>query len=110
MESCRAIVIVERSINCPMWFCDTRRKPAGSAYAFGSYGQALAFVQETRVDSVVIEFDVDTDTLDFCDAVKALKVPIVVSLNGLEAQSLTKYGISAPPVFYRAGDVRRKTS
>lgn len=109
MESCRAIVIVERSINPPMRFCDTSRKRTGSAYAFGSYGQALAFLQETRVDSVVIEFDVGTDTLDFCDAVKALKVPIVVSPY-LEPGDLKRYGVREPGLSLRAGDVRKRTS
>ncbi|WP_045834994.1 hypothetical protein [Hyphomicrobium sp. 99] len=110
MENYRAIVIVERSINQPMRFCDTRHKRSGSAYVFGSYGEALAFVQGTKVNSVVIEFDVEADTLDFCDAVKALKVPIVVSANSLEPQNLTQFGISGSSVFYPAGATQRKAS
>lgn len=110
MQSCRAIVIVERSSNHRMWFYDTRHKRTGGAYVFGSYGQALAFVRATKVDSVVIEFDVEADTLDFCDALKALKVPIVVSANSLEPRDLTQYGIGGSDVFYPARAIQRKAS
>jgi len=110
MGSYRAIVIVERSTNHPMRFCDTRHKRSGSAYVFASYGQALAFVQETKVDSVVIEFDVETDTLDFCDAVKALKIPIVVAASSLEPHNLTQYGIDGGRVVHAAGAFQRKAS
>lgn len=110
MGSYRAIVIVVRSTNHPMRFCDTRRKRSGSAYVFGSYGQALAFVQETKVNSVVIEFDVEKETLDFCDAVKALKVPIIVSAGSLEPHDLTQYGIDRSEVIYPAGTSQRKAS
>ncbi len=110
MGNYRAIVIVERSTNHRMRFCDMRRKRNGSAYVFGSYGQALAFVQETKVNSVVIEFDVEKETLDFCDAVKALKVPIVVSASSLEPQDLAQYGLDGAEVIYPAGTFQRKAS
>jgi hypothetical protein len=110
MGSYRAIVIVERSSNQRMRFCDARHKRNGSAYVFGSYGQALAFVRATKVDSVVIEFDVEADTLDFSDAVKALKVPLVVSANSLEPRDLSQYGISGRDVFYPAHPSQRRAS
>ncbi|CAA2142713.1 hypothetical protein [Hyphomicrobium sp. ghe19] len=110
MGSYRAIVIVERSSNHRMRFCDARQKRNGSAYVFGSYGQALEFVRKAKVDSVVIEFDVEADTLDFCDAVKALEVPIVVSANSLEPRDLSQYGIRGSDVFYPAHPSRRRAS
>lgn len=110
MGSYRAIVIVERSSNQRMRFCDARQKRNGSAYVFGSYSHALAFVRTTKVDSVVIEFDVEADTLDFCDAVKALEVPIVVSANSLEPRDLSQFGISGSDVIYPAHPSRRRAS
>ena len=41
------------------------------AYAFNAFAPALAFMRATKADAVVVEFDVEVETMDFCDAVKA---------------------------------------
>lgn len=86
----RAIVIRRRANTAP----DNR------AFAFEAFSAALAFMQSTKAATVVIEFSVETDTLDFYDAVKALKVPVVFAANRLDPLQFYELGIRAADVVY----------
>lgn len=57
-------------------------------------------MQSTKTQTVVIEFSVETDTLDFYDAVKALNVPIIFSGNRLEPSQFPQLGIRPSDVVY----------
>jgi hypothetical protein len=80
------------------------------AYAFNSFTPALAFMRATKANAVVVEFDVEVETMDFCDAAKALKVPIVFSANSLETSDPTLYGFSWSDVVYPARTIDRRAS
>ena len=80
------------------------------AYAFNSFAPALAFMRATKANAVVVEFDVEVETMDFCDAAKALKVPIVFSANSLETSDPTLYGFSWSDVVYPARTIDRRAS
>jgi hypothetical protein len=80
------------------------------AYVFNSFASALALMRATKADAVVVEFDVEVETMDFCDAVKALKVPVIFSANSLEPHDLAQYGLSASDVIYPARTIDRRAS
>lgn len=69
-------------------------------YAFEAFAAALSFMQSTKAATVVIEFSVETDTLDFYDAVKALKVPVIFSANRLGPPQFSQLGIREKDVVY----------
>ena len=87
-EVFKAIVIEGRSHN------DKR------SYAFEGFSAALAFMQSKKSEMVIVEFSVETDTLDFYDAVKALRVPIIFSANRLEPSQFAAFGIGRADVVY----------
>lgn len=72
----------------------------GQAYAFEAFASALEFMQSAKAVTVIIEFSVETDTLDFYDAVKVLKVPVVFSANNLRPSEFGQFGIRAGDVVY----------
>lgn len=89
-DDLKAIVISGRS-------CEAAR---GRAYAFEAFSAALAFMQSAKAVTVIIEFSVETDTLDFYDAVKVLKVPVVFSANSLRPSEFAQLGIRASEIVY----------
>lgn len=90
-DDLKAIVISGRS-------CESAR---GRAYAFEAFSAALAFMQSAKAAvTVIIEFSVETDTLDFYDAVKVLKVPVVFSANSLRPSEFAQLGIRASEIVY----------
>ena len=48
-----------------------------SAHIFASYKAALKLLQSKKIDSVVVPFDAAHETIEFCDAVRRLRVPLV---------------------------------
>ena len=100
MDGFKAIVIVDRSSNYGMRLRDTLQRRNAVAYVFKKYAPALAFMRATKVDTVVVEFDVEVETLDFCDAAKALKIPILFSAKALQPDELTEYGVREADVIY----------
>ncbi len=110
MDGFQAIVVVERPRKQ-----GTRRRHTPSrrntlAYVFNSFAPALDFMRATKADAVVVEFDVEVATMDFCDAVRALRVPIIFSANSLEPNDLAQYGLSASDVIYPASTIDRRAS
>jgi hypothetical protein len=67
-------------------------------------------MQATKADAVIVEFDVDVATMDFCDAVKALKVPIIFSATSLEPDDLAQYGLGGPEMVYPGRAIDRRAS
>jgi hypothetical protein len=57
-------------------------------------------MQSAKAVTVIIEFSVETDTLDFYDAVKVLKVPVVFSANSLRPSEFAQLGIRASEIVY----------
>ena len=100
MEGFKAIVIVGRPSNRGPFprrgYCSAQ--PV--AYAFKALSPALAFMRGTKSQKVVVEFGVEVETLDFYDAVKALKVPVIFSANILEPAQLGEFDISVSNVVY----------
>ena len=69
-------------------------------HAFSSFAAALAFIKSIKCSTVIVEFGVETDTLDFYDAVKALGLPVIFSANPLGAAQFSQFGIRAADVVY----------
>jgi hypothetical protein len=110
VDGFQAIVVVERPRKHGTQLRHTSSHRNTVAYAFNSFAPALAFMRATKVDAVVVEFDIEVETMDFCDAAKALKVPIIFSANGLEPHDLAQYGLSASDVIYPARTIDRRAS
>ena len=110
MDGFQAIVVVERPRKHGTQLRHTPSQRNTVAYAFNSFAPALAFMQATKAEAVVVEYDVEVETMDFCDAVKALKVPVIFSANSLEPHDLAQYGLSASDVIYPARTIDRRAS
>ena len=109
MGGFKAIVIVERPSDY-----GTQRGGAlhqrNVAHAFSSFAPALAFMRTSKAGAVVVEFDVEVETLDFYDAAKALKVPVVFTANSPMLGDLTQYKLGGLDVVYPRIAARRKAS
>ena len=109
MVGFKVIVIVEPSSDY-----GTERRDAlcarTVAHAFSSYAPALAFMRTNRAGAVVVEFDVEEETLDFYDAAKALKVPVVFTANSPMLDDLTHYKLGGLDVVYPQIAARRRAS
>ena len=110
MDGFQAIVIVEPPGKYGTKLRHTPSQRKTVAYVFNSFAPALAFMQATKAEAVVVEYDVEVETMDFCDAVKALKVPVIFSANSLEPHDLAQYGLSASDVIYPARTTDRRAS
>jgi hypothetical protein len=69
-------------------------------HAFVSFAAALPFIETAKECTVLIEFSVDLDTLDFYDAMKAIGVPVIFSANRLDTSQFSQFGIRAIDVVY----------
>ena len=110
MDGFQAIVVVERPRKHGKQLRPTASYRNTVAYVFNAFAPALAFMRATKADAVVVEFDVEVETMDFCDAVKALKVPVIFSANSLEPHALAQHGLSASDVIYPARTIDRRAS
>ena len=83
----KSILIVDRTRSCGCGLSNSLLATDATAHVFNSFAPALALLQTKKIDTVVVEFDVDAETQAFCDQVKALRIPIVYS-TGSWARSL----------------------
>ncbi len=88
----KCILIVDRSRTSGCRLRDCLLKSHTTAHVFDAYVPALSMLQRKKIDTVVVEFDADKATLDFCNAVKDLNVPMVYSSAPLEPFDLRQYG------------------
>ena len=109
MDGFKAIVIVEHPSDYGMQRRDALG-PRNVAHAFSSYAPALAFMRTNKAGAVVVEFDVELETLDFYDAAKALKVPVVFTANSPMLGDLTQYKLGGLDVVYPRTTARRRAS
>jgi hypothetical protein len=94
----KAIVIAGHSNN---WGAnDPAARHNSRAYVFEAFSDVLNFIRSTKAVTLIIEFSVETDTLDFYDEVKKLGVPVVFSANSLGPSQFSKFGIRASDVVY----------
>jgi hypothetical protein len=109
MDGFKAIVIIERPSDH-----GTQRGGAlhqrSVAHAFSSYVPALAFMRTNKAGAVVVEFDIEVETLDFYDAAKALKVPVVFTANSPMLGDLTQYKLGGLDVVYPQTAAKRRAS
>ncbi len=96
----KALIVVGRPANHRVADPNLGHINRAVAYAFEAFATALAFMQRTPVETVVIEFSVETETLDFYDALKILKVPVVFSANRLEPSQFAQFGIRSSDVVF----------
>src|SRR5436853_5231438 len=87
------IVIVDRF---RAYGCGLRNALIGSGstvHVFSGFAPALALAERKRVDTVVVEFDADRKTTEFCEALKELHVPVVFLPPPIDAGDIQQYGL-----------------
>jgi hypothetical protein len=60
-------------------------------HVFNSYAAALILLQRKRIDTVVTKFATDAASLEFCDAVRRLNIPLVYSSAPVDDDDLRQY-------------------
>lgn len=90
----QSVVIVDRSRASGFRLRSALVKNNVTAHVFNNYAAALRLLERKSVDTVVVEFDTDRDTVNFCNAVKAMKVPVVYSSGPIDSHDLRQYGFN----------------
>ncbi|HVZ05813.1 hypothetical protein [Hyphomicrobium sp.] len=87
-----SIVIVDRSFASGYGMREALLHAGNSVHVFSSYSAALTLLEHKKIDTVVVEFDNDRPTTEFCDAVRRLNIPIVYSAPPVSADDLRQFG------------------
>lgn len=90
----KSVVIVDRSRASGFRLRSALVKSDVTAHVFNNFPAALRLLERKAVDTVVVEFDTDHATVDFCKAVRAMKVPLVYSSAPIEAHDLRQFGFN----------------
>jgi DNA-binding response OmpR family regulator len=96
----KSIIIVDRSRTHGYRLRNSLLETEFTAHVFNAFAPALALLQSKKIDTVVVEFDTDKPTVDFCEAVRGMGVPVVFSSGRVEPHDLRQYGfdiVSAAP-------------
>jgi len=88
----KSVVIVDRSHSSGYRLRNSLLKSEVTAHVFDAFAPALALLKCKKIDTVVVEFDTDKATVDFCDAVRTLHIPLVYSSTPIEPHDLRQYG------------------
>jgi hypothetical protein len=87
-----SFVIVDRSSASAYHIRNSLLRTGADVHVFNSYSAALMLLQHKKIDSVIVEFDNDKPTADFCNLVRRLKIPIVYSATPAVPQDVRRYG------------------
>ncbi len=87
----QSFVIVDRSLDSNYRVRNSLLRAGFNVHVFGSYSAALMLLEHKKVESVILAFDNDKPTADFCNAVRRLKIPIVYSAPPAEPHDVRKY-------------------
>lgn len=88
----RSFVIVDRSLASGYEMRNALLRTGASVHVFSSYSAALTLLERKKIDSVVVEFDNDKPTTDFCIAVRRLNIPVVYSAPPVAPDDLRQFG------------------
>lgn len=91
----KSVVIVDRSRASGYSLRSALVKSDVIAHVFNNFPSALRMLERKAVATVVVEFDTDRETVEFCDAVRAMKVPVVYSSAPVEPHDLRQFGFNA---------------
>ena len=87
-----SIVIVDRSHASGYRLRESLSNSNVTAHVFNAYPPALAMIHRKKIDTVIVEFDTDKETLDFCSTLKELNIPVVFTSAPVEPFDLRQYG------------------
>jgi hypothetical protein len=115
-----SFVIVDRSLDSNYRVRNSLLRAGFNVHVFGSYSAALMLLQHKKVESVILAFDNDKPTADFCNAVRRLKIPIVYAAPPAKPHDVRKYAFQinfsqrrdSPTIFlpYRSHRLRDTSS
>jgi hypothetical protein len=88
----KSIVIVDRSHANGYRLRNALLKSEVTAHVFDAFAPALALIKSKKIDTVVVKFDTDKATVEFCNAVRELQIPVVYSSTPIEPHDLRQYG------------------
>lgn len=75
--STRSVIIVSTPGCVPHHIRNALLNTGATTHVFNSYAAALTLLRRKKIDTVVIQFARDTATVNFCEAVRSLNVPVV---------------------------------
>jgi DNA-binding response OmpR family regulator len=90
----RSIVIVDRSRSIGMQLREVLTGDRVTKHVFDRFVPALELISCKKVDTVVVEFAADRETIEFCEEMKRRHVPIVYSSAPASALDTRQYGFS----------------
>lgn len=90
----KSVIIVDRSRASGFRLRSALVNSNVTAHVFNNFASALRLLERKAIDSVVVEFDTDRDTVNFCNAVKAMNVPVVYSSGPIDAHDLRQFGFN----------------
>jgi hypothetical protein len=91
-NSAPAYVIIDRSLGASYVVRSHLLNIGADVHVFASYSAALLLLQRKKIACVLIEFDNDKPTVDFCNAVRRIGVPLVFSASPVAPHDLRQFG------------------
>lgn len=70
-------VVILSSPACVPHFRNALISNGVTAHVFNTYAAALTLLRRKKIDTVVVQFARDAATVDFCETVRSLDVPVV---------------------------------
>jgi DNA-binding NtrC family response regulator len=75
----QSILIIDRSRNCGWRLRNALMDSGAAVHVFHAFAPALALLRTKIIDTAVVEFDTDRETIEFCKEAHASGVPLVYS-------------------------------
>jgi two-component SAPR family response regulator len=91
----QSVLIVDRSHTSGYLLRNSLMRSDVVTHVFNAYAPALELLRRTKIETVVVEFTNDKETIEFCETVKAMHVPIVFASAPIKAKDLNLYGFVA---------------
>jgi hypothetical protein len=91
----KSIIVVDRSRKFGVDLRNAIAKTGDNSHVFSSFPPALQMLKCKKVDAVVVQFDSDSSTREFCNAAKELGVPVIYTSSPVGPLDPRQYGFEA---------------
>ena len=81
-------VIIVSPLGCVHHIRSALLSSGTTTHVFNTYAAALTLLRWKKIDTVVIQFARDAATVDFCEAVRSLNVPLVYASPSVKLRYL----------------------
>ncbi len=91
----KSIIVVDQSRIFGVDLRNSIAKAGDTAHVFSSFPPALQMLRCKKVDAVVVQFESDKATREFCSAAKELGVPVIYTSSPVGPLDPRQYGFEA---------------